>query len=206
MTARGRRAWVPALAVVASLVAPALAPAQDGARCEPLGEGRCLLPWPNDFLTRPDPSTSTGRRLDLHADQMPRNVEGTPIAPGDYNASDGFSPGQTIVVRVPGLDTPAAFARTGAVPQTDLARTYDRRQPVVVIDTRTLRRHLIWAELDSNAATPANTALLIHPAVNFREGRRYVVARGACATPPAGACARRPPFAPTATASAPARR
>jgi hypothetical protein len=107
---------------------------------------------------------------------MPRNVDGTPIAPGDYNASDGFSPGQTIVVKVPGLDTPEAFARTGAVPQTDLARAYDRREPVVVLDARTRRRHLVWAELDFTAGTPANTALLIHPAVNFREGHRYVVA------------------------------
>jgi hypothetical protein len=107
---------------------------------------------------------------------MPRNAQGAPIAPGDYNASDGFSPGQTIVVKVPGLDTPAALERTGAVPVTDLDRAYDRRQPVVVVDSRTLRRHLIWAELDANADTPQNTALLIHPAVNFREGRRYVVA------------------------------
>ena len=80
------------------------------------------------------------------------------------------------MVKVPGLDTPQAFARTGAVPQTDLARTFDRGQPVVVIDTRTRRRQLIWAELDANADTPANTALLIHPAVNFREGHRYIVA------------------------------
>ena len=68
---------------------------------------------------------------------MPRNAQGVPIASADYDASDGFSPGQTIVVKVPGLDTPAAFARTGAVPITDLARTYDRDQPVVVVDART---------------------------------------------------------------------
>ena len=175
MTPRGHRWWAPALAVAALLIAPAAAPA-DPVRCDPLGEGACLLPWPNDFLTRTDRSSATGRRLDLQAAQMPRNVDGTPIAPGDYDASDGFSPGQTIVVKVPGLDTPEAFARTGAVPQTDLARTYDRRQPVVVIDTRTLRRQLIWAELDATADTPADTALLVHPAVNFREAHRYVVA------------------------------
>ena len=107
---------------------------------------------------------------------MPRNRAGVPIAPGDYNWSDGFSPGQTIVTKVPGLDTREAFRRTGAVPVTDLARTYDPRQPVVVIDANTGRRHLIWAELDSTATTAANTALLIHPAVNFREGHRYIVA------------------------------
>ncbi len=89
---------------------------------------------------------------------------------------DGFSPGATIVLKVPGLDTPAAFAKTGAVPITDLARTYDSKAPIVVINARTGRRQLIWAELDSNAGSPAATALLIHPGKNFSEGERYIVA------------------------------
>ena len=60
---------------------------------------------------------------------MPRNVAGVPIEPSDYNHSDGFSPGQGIVLKVPGLDTPAAFAahRT-PVPVTDVARSFDRRR------------------------------------------------------------------------------
>ena len=107
---------------------------------------------------------------------MPRNASGAPINPRDYNRSDGFSPGQTIVTRVPGLDTPEAFRRTGAVPVNDMARAYDRRQPIVVINARTRRRHLIWAELDSNASARRQVTLLIHPGVNFREGERYIVA------------------------------
>ena len=62
------------------------------------------------------------------------------------------------------------------MPVTDLARTYDRRAPIVVINARTHRRHLIWAELDSNGVTPETTGLLIHPGVNWREGQRYIVA------------------------------
>ena len=163
-----------AAAVVLALLAAA-PPAAAATGCDPIGTGNCLFPWPNDYFTRPA-HTATGRQLALTTAMMPRNAGGKPIEPADYNLSDGFSPGQTIVVKVPGLDTPAAMARTGAVPITDLARTYDRRQPVVVINARTGRRHLIWAELDSNATTPADTALLIHPAVNFREGERYIVA------------------------------
>ena len=68
---------------------------------------------------------------------MPRNKDGEPIDPTEYNRSDGFSPGNLIITKVPGLDTPAAFQRTGAVPITDIGRTYDRRQPIVVINTRT---------------------------------------------------------------------
>jgi hypothetical protein len=107
---------------------------------------------------------------------MPRNKDGVPINPSDYDYSDGFSPGQAIVTKVPGLDTPEAFRRTGAVPVTDMGRSFGRRQPIVVINARTLRRHLIWAELDARATSPASTALIIHPGVNFREGERYIVA------------------------------
>src|SRR5215212_2245900 len=143
--------------------------------CDPIGTAACLLPWPNDYFTRPAWS-ATGRRLNLLPTATPRNKNGVAIEPADYNLSDGFSPGQTIVVKVPGLDTPEAFAKTGPVPVTDLARTYDRRAPVVVINARTHRRHLIWAELDSNGVTPETTGLLIHPGVNWREGQRYIVA------------------------------
>ena len=41
------------------------------------------------------------------------------------------------MLKVPGLDTPAAIARTGAVPVTDLARAYDPKAPIVVINART---------------------------------------------------------------------
>jgi hypothetical protein len=154
------------LAVLAALV-PAAPAAANG--CDPIDPSRCLYPWPNDYFRKHD-------HLALTPSMMPANAAGKPIDPSDYNRSDGFSPGALIVTKVPGLDTPEAFARTGAVPITDLARSFDRDQPIVVINARTLRRQLIWAELDSNASTPESTALLIHPAKNLREGERYIVA------------------------------
>ena len=107
---------------------------------------------------------------------MPRNKNDVPIDPTEQNRADGFSPGNLIITKVPGLDTPEAFRRTGAVPVTDLARAYDRKQPIVVINTRTKKRHLIWSELDANPTNPADVNLLIRPAVNFDEGTRYIVA------------------------------
>jgi hypothetical protein len=137
--------------------------------CDPFGGTHCLMPFPNDYFRK-------GGHLALTGAMMPKNAQGTPIDPSDYNRVDGFSPGATIVLKVPGLDTPAAFAKTGAVPITDIARTFDSKAPVVVIDAKTGKRHLIWAELDSNAGSPAATALLIHPAKNWSESGRYVVA------------------------------
>ena len=137
--------------------------------CDPFGGTHCLFPWPNDYFRKDG-------HLALTASMMPHNAQGVPIGASDYNRVDGFSPGATIVLKVPGLDTPEAFAKTGAVPITDLARTYDSKAPIVVINARTGRRQLIWAELDSNAGSPAATALMIHPAKNFSEGQRYIVA------------------------------
>jgi hypothetical protein len=145
-------------------------------RCDFLDPAVCLFPWPNDHFTVADRTTDTGRRLNLSPESMPRSSSGIPIDPSEYNRSDGFSPGQLIVTKVPGLDTPAAFERTGAVPVTDLARGFDRRQPIVVINARTRKRHLIWSELDANPTDPADVTLLIRPAVNLEEGERYIVA------------------------------
>ena len=74
---RGR---IAASFVVAVLAALALAPAAGASGCDPLDPSACLLPWPNDHFTRPDPGTPTGRRLDLVDAEMPRNAQGVPIA------------------------------------------------------------------------------------------------------------------------------
>ena len=39
-----------------------------------------------------------------------------------------------------------------------------------------LRRQLIWAEIDSNPASPANVELVIHPGTSLDENTRYIVA------------------------------
>ena len=139
-----------------------------------------MFPFPNDYFTKRDKSTPTGRRLNLSRTSLPSNITGTRIDATEFNRGDGFSPNQQIVLKVPGLETKAAFDRTGLVPLTDLGRTYARHQPVVLIDTRTRKRQLIWAELDAGATSPASTALLIHPATNLAGG---ATVRGRAAQP-----------------------
>ena len=148
----------------------------DADRCDFTDPAVCMFPWPNDRFTKPDSSTTTKRRLNFEHLAMPRNQAQRPIEPTDYNRSDGFSPGNKILTKVPGLESQAAFNRTGLVPITDMARSFDRSQPVVVINTRTLARHLIWAEVDANPKDPANVNLIVRPGVNFDEGTRYIVA------------------------------
>jgi hypothetical protein len=163
-------------AVVACAALAVCAPAAHAAKCDPIGGGACLLPFPNDYFTKQDARTETGRRLALDRSVMPANKDGVRIDPREWNRADGFSPGQQITVRVPGLDDQRAFDRSGIVPITDIERSLARRQPVVLIDARTGKRQLIWAELDASAPSDASRALLIRPAKNLVEGRRYVVA------------------------------
>ena len=116
---------------------------------------RLPAPVAERLLHASDADTPTGKRLNLNRASMPANRAGVPIDPTDMNRADGFSPGNLIVTHVPGMDNQEAF---------DADRRRDRRrhrplrrrqgQPVVVINADTRKRHLIWAELDVNAASP----------------------------------------------------
>jgi hypothetical protein len=145
-------------------------------RCDDIDRAACLFPFPNDYFTAGDPTTDTRRRLNLKSPSMPKNRAGKGITPGPYNRNDGFSPGALVVTKVPGLETQKAFDATGAVPITDMSKAFEPNQPVVVLNARTRERHLVWAEIDSTAASPEDVTLLIRPGVNFDEGERYIVA------------------------------
>ena len=144
-------------------------------RCDPTDPAVCLQPFPNNHFTAADDSTPTKRRVNLQRDSMPKNRLGKPIEPADYNWSDGFPAGTSIVTRVPGLDNADAFRNTGAAPIDDPARSLEEDAPVQVIDAETGKPHLVWAEIDSNPADAADRNLIIRPAVHFREGARYIV-------------------------------
>jgi hypothetical protein len=154
----------------------AFATPSDAGRCDFLDLAVCLQPWPNDYFTVADKTKPTGRRLNLDLQSTPRNREGKPIDPSDYNRNDGFSPGAMIVTRVAGLDTKEAFDKSGIVPNTDMAKAFAPRQPVVLINTRTRGRALAWAELDANPTDPANVNLIIRPGRNLPEATRFIVA------------------------------
>ena len=125
-------------ALAAGLVTAAIATPADAApkRCDPLGGGECLLPFPNDYFTKKDRRTETGRRLALPRAGMPANKDGVRIDPRDWNRADGFSPGQQITALPEGPEhrarrqaqqaRPDHGHRTVAGPQA--ARRPDRRR------------------------------------------------------------------------------
>jgi hypothetical protein len=139
------------------------------------GSSKCMLPFPDDYYTKADATSPTGRRIDFRELAMPTNAGGAPIEAAPYNVGDGFSPGSAITLKIPGIETAADVAATHAVPINRLGRYAVKNAPVVVVDAGTGARWPIWVEIDSTVkAEKANVE--IHPAVNFTSGHRYIVA------------------------------
>ncbi|HEX5195430.1 MAG TPA: hypothetical protein VFW09_21745 [Solirubrobacteraceae bacterium] len=166
----------PAAAPATARTVPAIATATPAAACQPYRAAPCMFPFPDDRLTVPDRRSATGLRVHLPQAAMPANTSGVQLKVGPYDRADGFSPGASIVLHVPGLDNPAAISRTGAPGLANIGASLARRAPIVLIDQDTGRRQPIWAELDANATSPATTDVEIHPARNLTEGHTYIVA------------------------------
>jgi hypothetical protein len=167
---------LPPTALARARARSTVAPARPAADCQPGASSPCLEPFPNNLFTRADSSSATGLRVDLPPAAMPANWRGEHMSTVEYDRNDGFSPGSTVIVHVPGLDNEQALQRTGAVGLGDLSQAFAASQPVVMIDERTGQRQLIWCELDPGATSAAARNLLIHPASALQEGDTYVVA------------------------------
>ena len=139
------------------------------------GSTTCMLPFPDDYYTVADPSSATGRRIAFKTAGTPANAHATHIEAAPYNASDGFSPGSAILVKIPGIETVADVHAMGAVPINHIGQYRKKNAPVVVIDAQTGQRWPIWTEIDSTATEPSKAVVEIHPAVNFTSGHRYIV-------------------------------
>jgi hypothetical protein len=136
----------------------------------------CMMPFPNDYYTVNDASSNTGKRLNFTPGGMPVNNQNVPIDPAPYNSSDGFSQGQSILLKVPGIDTPADIAANGFVGLERLSRYAEPNQKAVVIDAETGERWPIWVDVDQTGTNPSRAALMISPAKNFDGNGRYIVA------------------------------
>lgn len=124
--------------------------------CDFIDPANCLLPFPNNHFTQAG-ETDTGVRVNFNPLAMPRNVAGKPIDPTDQNRADGFSPGQTLLIRVPGLSLDKTADAGVPVPRIGKPG-FDQRMEnslhpdsaIVVYDVTDNKPHLVWAELDAN--------------------------------------------------------
>jgi len=139
--------------------------------CDDLQARHCYLPFPSDAYTT-EAATDTGRQVAFSLDHLPRNSEGTPIDPAEWNRNDGFSPGTPIMVWVPQAD----LERSGVGLITDLEHSVSDESAILIVDAETGERIPHWAELDANASSDLTQLLIVRPARNLDAGQRYVVA------------------------------
>jgi hypothetical protein len=178
-----------------------IVPVSSNLGCDPLDPAMCLFPFPNDLFTVADPTTATGRRVNLSPLATPRSGaevteggEGKPIDPTEWNRNDGFSPGSMVLTYVPGLDLHQTWGTENGPHSTaapnepgyfdhrdhiaDIGLYEESQAPMVIINAETRKRHPFWSELDTHPAalSGGEQALMLRPAVNFEEGQRYIVA------------------------------
>ena len=121
------------------------------------GSSECMLPFPDDYYTKADPTSPTGRRIDFRELATPTNAASQHIEVAPYNSGDGFSPGSVITLKIPGIETTADVTAMHTVPIQHLGRYTEANAPVVVIDASTGQRWPIWVEIDSTVtAAKAN--------------------------------------------------
>ena len=171
-----RAAAIAAAGVISvSLLATASAGATTSTTCQPYSSAPCLFPFPDNRLTAPDRQSQTGLRLNLPQAAMPVSAGNSAISAAPYNLDDGFSPGSAILLHIPQLDTPQALNRTHAVGLLKLSAYSARNAPIMVIDEKTLKRQMIYAQLDANATSAATRNLMVLPASSWQDGHTYVV-------------------------------
>ena len=154
--------------------------------CDPIDPAQCMLPYPNDWFTKADSTSATGRRLDLNVLAMPHNIAGKPIDPSAWNASDGFSAGSEILTVVPGMTKNSDLTASRLPTDLNIQTNSGSNLGVMLLDATTGKVWPTWTEIDQYTseagAVPAGTTspvqqdLIIHPAMNLLDGHRYIVA------------------------------
>lgn len=143
--------------------------------CENLSGVHCLLPYPSSRFLEADGTTSTGRRVALPVDAMPRNSRGTPIDPAIYNRFDGFSPATSIMTAFGGGDLDG----TNLADEQHIGDSLLDTSPTLLFEVHgtTLTRVAHFAELDYfDRADPMRRPLFIRPAARLTPATRYIVA------------------------------
>jgi hypothetical protein len=138
--------------------------------CDPIAPAYCGHPFPSNVVTVADPSTPTGRRVQLSDAMMPSTRSGNVAMASRWSSRDGFSPGSGPMVHLPGATDeglPTAFS---------IERSVADDSPTILLDTETGERVPHFAELDATATDRSRAVLFIRPARRLADARRYVVA------------------------------
>jgi len=141
--------------------------------CNPLAvTSECLLPYPSDLLTVPDPTTPTGLRLALPANALTIPPGATPISMTPFNRFDGAPTSEPILVHF-GVEVGAS----SLCDETQTAASILPTSPIALFNEATGERVPFLSEMDANDPTATTRhALIIRPLTPLAFGTKYVVA------------------------------
>ncbi len=149
--------------------------------CEGSTPLHCMLPWPSDRWLIDDPTTDTGKRLNLSSAAIPLNTDADEFDVSAYNIYDGFSPATAMLTVFP-TDVDVT-ATPGLAVEGFWSLSLEENSPTVLIDLETGERLAHMVEIDMRAheedvpGLGQSLALLyIRPATRLLESRRYGVA------------------------------
>jgi len=150
-----------------------LPPAEVPQGCNPIAYAAdCMLPYPSDWFTTPDPSLPGGLRVELSPEALPKTLEGVALDNLAAHPADGFSQHMPILALFPaGIDTRGLnFHPDGG------DATLKPTSPTLLLnaDTGELVPH--WVELDAMTDDPKKQALIVRPFVRLANTTRYIVA------------------------------
>jgi hypothetical protein len=141
-----------------------------GEDCDPMVPTECGLPFPSSVYLAPDPSTPTGYHVAFGTKTLPKTSFGKHQDPTVWTASDGFSPGSTIMTHMPGATI------TGLPDPNHIADSLNATCPTVLLDADTGKLVPHWSELDVSNSDDTRRVLMIRPAVRLDDDTRYIVA------------------------------
>lgn len=140
--------------------------------CNPLAvTAECLPPYPSDFFTRADPTTMTGRRLQMPEGSVAVPMTARPIDMAPFNRADGFPTSEPLLVHF-GVAVDDRALADYRHPE----RSIDAASPIALFNMATGQRVPYLAETDRNATDPARAALIIRPLEALAFNTRYAVA------------------------------
>ena len=141
-----------------------------GQGCDPISMDDCFLPYPSFYYLKQDPATATGWRVNYPSGVLPVNVKGVALNPAPFNTEDGFSPASQILVYFAQGVTPTSLPSQG-----DLSASTLTTSPIQIINFTTGTRVPLFAEVDANAPSLQQQALIIRPMIRLATSSHYVV-------------------------------
>ncbi len=138
--------------------------------CDPIVPTYCGYPFPSNVFSKPDPTSPTGRRVNLFLGSLPKANLGGQTQPGPWNKADGFSASTVLLAEFKNASI------EGLPTQLSIESSLDVDCPTVVIDAETGKRIPHFAGLDMSTSSANLRSFMIRPVVRLDDATRYIVA------------------------------